>query len=196
MKDLEKALQKEQINLDSKKIEKLEEYINLLEKWNRVHNLTGAKSREKIIENIIDSIYPITFVAKPKSLLDVGTGAGFPGMILAIAWDDSEVVLAEPLNKRASFLRFVSSSLDLDNVSVFKDRVEKLEHSPFDLISSRAVTDTKLLLDLTKNVASPKTQYLFYKGSRVFDELESLKLKYDIIQKNKRNYLWIKSNDS
>jgi 16S rRNA (guanine527-N7)-methyltransferase len=196
VKDLEKALQTEQIDLDSKKIEKLEEYINLLEKWNRVHNLTGAKSREKIIENIIDSIYPITFVAKPKSLLDVGTGAGFPGMILAIAWDDSEVVLAEPLNKRASFLRFVASSLDLDNVSVFKDRVEKLEHSPFDLISSRAVTDTKLLLDLTKNVANKKTQYLFYKGSRVFDELESLKLKYDIIQKNKRNYLWIKSNDS
>ncbi len=196
MRDLEKALQQEQINLEPKKIKKLEEYIALLEKWNRVHNLTGAKSREKIIENIIDSIYPITFIAQPKNLLDVGTGAGFPGMILAIAWDEAAVVLAEPLNKRASFLRFVASSLDLENISVFKERVEKLEHSPFDLISSRAVTDTKLLLDLTKNLANTKTQYLFYKGSRVFNELESLKLKYDIIQKNKRNYLWIKSDDS
>jgi len=196
LRDLEKALQQEQINLEPKKIKKLEEYIALLEKWNRVHNLTGAKSREKIIENIIDSIYPITFIAQPKNLLDVGTGAGFPGMILAIAWDEAAVVLAEPLNKRASFLRFVASSLDLENISVFKERVEKLEHSPFDLISSRAVTDTKLLLDLTKNLANTKTQYLFYKGSRVFNELESLKLKYDIIQKNKRNYLWIKSDDS
>ena len=196
MRNLEKALQKEHIKLPKEKIGKLEEYIALLEKWNRVHNLSGAKSEEKIIENIIDSIYPIKFIKEPKSFLDVGTGAGFPGLILAIIWDKAEVVLAEPINKRASFLRFISSSLELNDVEVFKDRVENLTHSPFSLISSRAVTDTKLLLDLTKKVSNEKTQFLFYKGSRVFSEVEALKQKYDIIQKNKRNYLWIKSNDS
>ncbi len=194
--NLKEALIKEDINLQSKKIEKIEEFISLLEKWNRVHNLTGAKSKDKIIENIIDSIYPIKFIKEPKSLLDVGSGAGFPGLILAIAWDITDTILAEPINKRASFLRLVASTLNLNNVKIFKDKVEKLKSSPFDLISSRAVTDTKVLLNLTKDISDKNTQYLFYKGSDVFNELNNLKLKYDIIQKNKRNYLWIKKDDT
>ncbi len=192
--NLKSALESAGIELGSEKIGKLDIFIEKLLWYNGVHNISGAKSYGAVAENIVDSLLPINFVPKPASFLDVGTGAGFPGLVLAIAWDESECTLAEPINKRASFLRLVSHELGLKNVTVFKDRVEKLQSKPFDLITSRAVTNSKLLLELTKNVSSLQTQYLFYKGTQVFDEVKELnsKLKYDIVQKNKRNYLWIK----
>jgi 16S rRNA (guanine527-N7)-methyltransferase len=84
--------------------------------------------------------------------------------------------------------------LELDNVQVAKMRVEELEHDPFALISSRAVTDTEMLLGLTDHLKDENTQYLFYKGSRAADELESLNSQpnYDIVQWKKRNFVWIK----
>jgi len=188
------ALKSSNIVLEPEKIEKLEKFIEKLQWYNRVHNITGAKDKETIVENIIDSILPTTFIDEPKSFLDVGTGAGFPGLLLAVIWDKAECVLAEPINKRATFLRLMSQELELENVTVFKNRVENLESETFKLVTSRAVTNTKLLLDLTSSVSNSDTEYLFYKGSKVFDEIKVLnnQLKYDIVQKDKRNYLWIK----
>ena len=188
---LAEYLKKESIELDDTAIQKLEAFSVLLHEWNQIHNLTGAKTIEKIYENIIDSLYPLTFIKKPKTLLDVGTGAGFPGLILGIALPQTVVVLAEPLKKRVSFLKYACIDLGLDNVRVEAKRVEQVVHEPFEMISSRAVTDTKFLLDLTKQISDAHTSYLFYKGSRVFDEVEAVQhqLSYDIVQKNQRNYL-------
>jgi len=193
--NLSQYLDSEKITLESETIVKLEDFASLLHEWNQIHNLTGAKTIDAIYVNIVDSLYPLTFIAKPTTLLDVGTGAGFPGLVLAIALPKTEVVLAEPLKKRVSFLKYAAIDLELSNVKVEAKRVENVEHEAFDLISSRAVTNTKLLLDLTKNISDNKTEYLFYKGSRVFDEIEDVQhqLIYDIVQKNQRNYLYIKS---
>jgi len=192
--NLKKLLEKEHIQVDDLVVTKLEKFTSLLMEWNQIHNLTGAKSIEKIYDNIIDSLYPLTFIQKPSSILDVGTGAGFPGLILAIALCDVDIVLAEPLKKRVSFLKYACIDLGLDNVTVEAKRVEKLEGRSFELISSRAVTNTQLLLELTKNVSNDMTRYLFYKGSRVFEEIDGVhnELDYDIVQKNHRNYLYIK----
>jgi len=189
-------LEREGISLSVDLVEKLEAFTLLLHEWNQIHNLTGAKTVSAIYDNVIDSLYPLTFIAKPKTLLDVGTGAGFPGLVLAIVLPETEVVLAEPLKKRVSFLKYASIDLELKNVKVEGKRVENVEHKAFGLISSRAVTNTKLLLDLTEKISDPQTEYLFYKGSRVFDEIEDVQhqLDYDIVQKNQRNYLYIKSN--
>ena len=170
-------------------------FTELLLEWNKIHNLTGAKTIDAIYINIVDSLYPLTFITKPKTLLDVGTGAGFPGLVLAIALPNTKVVLAEPLKKRVSFLKYAAIDLELPNVSVEAKRVEQVEHAPFTLVSSRAVTNTRLLLDLTKDISDENTAYLFYKGSRVFDELKDVQhqLDYDIVQKNQRNYLYIKA---
>lgn len=193
---LAEYLKKESIGLEDTAIQKLEAFSVLLHEWNQIHNLTGAKTIEKIYENIIDSLYPLTFIKSPKTLLDVGTGAGFPGLILGIALPQTEVVLAEPLKKRVSFLRYACIDLGLENVRVEGKRVEQLVHEPFEMISSRAVTDTKFLLALTNDVSDAHTSYLFYKGSRVFDEVEAVQhqLSYDIVQKNQRNYLYIKAD--
>ncbi|HHS92203.1 MAG TPA: 16S rRNA (guanine(527)-N(7))-methyltransferase RsmG [Campylobacterales bacterium] len=175
--------------------EKLAKFTELLLEWNSIHNLTGAKNAYEVEKNIEDSLYPTTFIKKPSSILDVGTGAGFPGMILAIAYEDVPVVLCEPRQKRASFLKYVAMELELSNVEVVKKRVEQYDAEPFGLISSRAVTDTKMLLDLTKHLQSAKTAFLFYKGEQVFNELEAVEqqLDFDIIEKNQRNYLYIKA---
>jgi 16S rRNA (guanine527-N7)-methyltransferase len=193
--NLSQHLTKAAIPLSEEKCLKLERFATLLHEWNQVHNLTGAKELESIYENIIDSLYPVTFITPPSSLLDVGTGAGFPGMALGIYFDDTETVLCEPLNKRASFLKFIIMELELKNITVAKMRVEKLQHTPFAMISSRAVTDTQLLLEITGNVSDGQTQYLFYKGSHVFDEIKASdnQLNYAIVSRDKRNYLWIKA---
>jgi len=174
--------------------EKLKRFTALLLEWNKIHNLTGAKTPLEVESNIEDSLFPTTFIEKPSSILDVGTGAGFPGMILAIAYPDVKTVLCEPRQKRASFLKYVAMELELDNVVVVKKRVEDFDDEPFGLISSRAVTDTRMLLDLTVHLQSSDTQYLFYKGEQVFNEIEAVdgSLDYDIIEKDRRNYLYIK----
>jgi len=112
---LKELLKNENIILDDKKIELLEDFTSLLHEWNKIHNLTGARTIDAIYKNIIDSLYPMTFIKEPKNILDVGTGAGFPGFILAIIFDKAEVVLCEPLKKRVSFLKYTAISLGLDN---------------------------------------------------------------------------------
>ena len=193
---IENSLKAEGIKLDSKIISKLDTFTSLLHEWNKIHNLTGAKNIKAIHDNIIDALYPIDFISFPKNILDVGTGAGFPGLVLAIALPNSAFVLSEPLKKRASFLRFAIMELGLENVKVEAVRVEELNARPFDMITSRAVTNTNFLLKLTDKVRDSHTQYLLYKGSKVFDEIDeasTYQLCYDILQKNRRNYLYIKS---
>ena len=172
--------------------QKLDSFAKYLMDWNKVHNLTGAKTYEAINEQIYDSIYPLTFLPKQKSLLDIGTGAGFPGLILAIAMPETECTLCEPLRKRASFLKFIVMELELTNVTVSTNRVEDLEVRPYDLITSRAVTDTKTLIEWSRPFIGENTQMLFYKGEQVFEEIEGLEsCKYELISRDQRNYLWI-----
>jgi 16S rRNA (guanine527-N7)-methyltransferase len=194
MSILKQILVSQKIEVSEVQLHQLETFTVLLQEWNKIHNLTGAKHLKDIYPNIVDALFPCTFIKEPTSILDVGTGAGFPGMMLAIAYPNIKTVLCEPRNKRASFLKYVAMELGLSNVVVVKKRVEAYDHEPFGLISSRAVTDTKMLLELTEHLQSIHTHYLFYKGEQVFSELEAVSetLMYDIIEKNQRNYLYIK----
>ena len=175
--------------------EKLEFFADRLLEWNKVHNLTGAKSKEEVQANIKDSLYPLRFLDQNiKKALDIGTGAGFPGLVLAIAMPQTHWVLAEPRQKRASFLRYIASSLDLNNVEVAPKRVEQIEPFAADLITSRAVTKTPLLLDLAKSFITPDTTLLLYKGEEVDKELHNL-TNYRLEPRGKRNYLILKGRD-
>lgn len=168
----------------------IQKYKEHLFAWNRVHNLTGAKDEKTIDSFIYDSIYPITFLPKVKNLLDIGTGAGFPGLILAMGLPEVEVTLVEPLSKRASFLQFIKADLNLKNVRVVQKRVEEMPHEIFGLVTSRAVTDTDMLLNLSKNFRDENSKLLFYKGERVYDEAPH-DLKHKIIKTKNRHYLLI-----
>lgn len=171
----------------------IEVFITLLQKWGKVHNLSGRLDRQSIEENILDSIFPLNFIEEFSSFADVGTGAGYPGLIIAIAKKDIKAYLIEPRAKRVAFLNFVKASLDLKNLTILQKRVENIDDLKVELITSRAVTNTKLLIDLTHNIKQPSSSYLFYKGSLLESELEEAKINnYKIVSKDERNYLYIK----
>lgn len=191
LKSLKNLVNTRNITVPEDFFAKVEQYKTLLEKWNKIHNLTGAKTLHQIDEFIVDAITPLTFLPDIKKAMDIGTGAGFPGMILAIAMPNTHFTLVEPLSKRASFLQFVKADLGLDNVDVKALRVEQLVSEPYDLITSRAVTDTQMLLKLSEPFCIEGTLLLFYKGEKVYDEIDET-LDYTIIEAENRHYLLIK----
>ena len=190
---LKQLLEEHNLQFDDKFYADCNVFIRLLQQWGKVHNLSGRLSREDIEENILDSIYPLSFIDKYESFTDIGTGAGYPGLILAIAQRDVKSYLIEPRIKRVSFLNFVKASLKLDNLTVLCNRVEEVKSLQVDLITSRAVTNTSLLLDITTNIKKDNSSYLFYKGSMLEEELEVAKVNdYKIVNRKDRNYLYIK----
>lgn len=178
--------------------ERCEKFKSLLKEWGKVHNLTSPASlNDKDIEaNIIDSLYPLKFLNHFESFADVGTGAGYPGLILAIAKPESSCTLIEPRAKRAAFLNYAKNILGLKNVQVIQKRVEDVTTIQVELVTSRAVTNTELLLELTKHISDENTAYLFYKGSICEEEIAANgALNYEIISVGEyRNYLYIKGN--
>ncbi len=188
--DLKTTLASEKIDLPNDFFQKVQKYKEHLFKWNKIHNLTGAKTEQTLNEFIYDAVFPVSFLPKVDSLMDIGTGAGFPGMILAFALPETKVTLVEPLTKRASFLQFIKADLELKNVNVVKKRVEDMKAQVFELITSRAVTDTKMLLNLSKNFRDEHSKLLFYKGEKVFEEIDiNLDMQHKIIETKNRHYL-------
>lgn len=180
------------LGIDDKIFEKFELFTSLLLKYNKIHNVSGVKTKKEIYKNIYDSIYPLKFLdfKSIKKAIDIGSGAGFPGLLLAIVLPDVSFVLYEPILKKSAFLHLIKSKLELKNVIVLSCRVEKSEPFDVDLITSRAVTKTSLLIDICKNFISKDTILLFYKGSEVDKEVKAMK-NYQIHKRGNRQYLFI-----
>lgn len=189
--DLKATLNNDNITLPDNFFRNVQRYKEHLQKWNKIHNLTGAKDSQTLDEFIYDAVFPLSFLPKVDTLMDIGTGAGFPGMILAFGLPNTHVTLVEPLSKRASFLQFIKADLELTNVTVVKQRVEQMEPKIFDIITSRAVTETKMLLKLSENFYDSHTKFLFYKGEKVFDEVKDgvQNMQHKIIETKNRHYL-------
>lgn len=165
-------------------------FIQQLLTWNKIHNMTGATTKEEVTEHIFDAIYPLSFLPQIDNCLDIGTGAGFPGLIMAMALEKTNFTLVEPLQKRSSFLTFIASSLNLKNVTVIGKKVEDIEPRDFDLITSRAVTNTEDLLKLSQPFIRKGSLLLYFKGERVYEETNEL-YDFKIIEAPHRNYLMI-----
>lgn len=170
---------------------KIVRYKKHLMKWNKIHNLTGARDEATLDAFIEDALYPVNFLPRVESLMDIGTGAGFPGMILALALPQTQVTLVEPLRKRASFLQFIKADLGLDNVTVVAKKVQEMPCQIFDIITSRAVTQTKMLLEFSEGFRDEHTLLLFYKGQNVYNELEDAVtgMQSKVITTQNRHYL-------
>ncbi|RDU57498.1 16S rRNA (guanine(527)-N(7))-methyltransferase RsmG [Helicobacter sp. MIT 99-5507] len=140
-------------------------FCDELLKWNKIHNLTGYKSRDLIFENIEDSIYPLSFINDFKSAIDIGSGNGFPAILLAILKQDCKFYLTEPNNKKSAFLNHIAIKLELENVEIIKNRFEELPKFKVDLITSRALFKSDKLIDLSKDFLNNNGYFLFYKGS-------------------------------
>lgn len=176
--------------MDSRLKSDLEFYKKTLLAWNKTHNLSGAKDGQTLDEFIEDALFPLSFIKKPKNLLDIGTGAGFPGLILAMAMRDAQVYLVEPLAKRVSFLNYIKAKLELKNVTILRAKLEDTPPKIFEMITSRAVMSTRLLLEISKNHRDEHTTMLFYKGERVYEEVDE-NIEHKIIKRKNRHYLLI-----
>ena len=187
-KYIKSVLEKEEIFLDDTFYYCCDIFTENLLSYSKTHNITRLRTPLAIEESIIDSIYPVKFLSEIKSILDIGTGAGFPGLILSFAMRKSKIFLIEPISKRTAFLHLIKSKCDLQNVTIINKRVEEIEKFRVDLITSRAVTDTKVLLELGKPFSKKETFFLFYKGEEVTKEIPD-DVEYKIFKRDKRRYL-------
>ena len=167
-------------------------FVDELLKWNKVHKFTNYKTKEEIFAQIEDSLYPLEKIKDAKTAIDIGTGAGFPGLILAIAMPQTLWHLVEPLKKRYSFLNYMKIRLSLKNVKIIPFRLENAKIEPVELITTRAVMPTVKILEISKPYLQKDGKILLYKGSSVLDELKNLNIKAEIFSKDKRNYVIIK----
>lgn len=179
---LQDGLKALEIRLDDEAIQRLEYYFIELKKWSAKINLIAKGTADKqIIENhFLDSLTLLPLLdAGEAHLLDVGTGAGFPGLVLKAAIPQLRVTLVEPRLKRVSFLKQVIRTLGLNGVTVLSCRVEDEQRLPADAdfthITSRAVTDVASFLEMAARFTKPELEVICMKGPRWQEELAHAK---------------------
>lgn len=145
--------------------ERLLRYLALLEKWNRVYNLTGVRDMPTMVtSHLLDSLSVHPFITG-RYLLDVGSGAGLPGLPLAVAMPDLRVTLLESRQKRARFLEYVVSTLGLANVDVVCRRVEQYQpQQKFDTLVTRAFSTIAAFTDLAGHLCAKGGKLIALKG--------------------------------
>lgn len=166
----------EKINKDIE--QRLLQYLELLEKWNKVYNLTAVREKEEMVtHHLLDclSIIPHLEYLKETRVLDVGSGAGLPGIILALIKPEWKVTLLDSSHKKTSFLKQASIELGLQNVGVVTERAEQWQAPHlYDLIISRAFSDLAEFVDLTAHLCAPSGRFVAMKGLYPYEELEQL----------------------
>ncbi|MBK7659056.1 MAG: 16S rRNA (guanine(527)-N(7))-methyltransferase RsmG [Betaproteobacteria bacterium] len=157
-------------------IDRLAQYLRLLEKWNRVHNLTAIREPEQMVTlHVLDSLSVLPYVAGARSLVDVGTGAGLPGIPLALARPDLSVTLLDSSHKKATFLEQARLELKLANIAVACERVERWHpQAKFDAVVSRAFAELADFVQGARHLVAPEGTLLAMKGVHPFEEIARL----------------------
>lgn len=176
MKDL---LKEKNIILTDEMIQKFNEYFHLLVTWNEKFNLTSITDEEDVIEkHFYDCLIASdpSLLIKGKKVADLGSGAGFPGLVWAIVYSDVSFTLIEATKKKCTFLEEASKALGLKNVKVINARVEELPSSfkeSFDFVTARAVAELRILLELGVPFLKAGGIFIAMKGSHGNDELKN-----------------------
>ena len=161
-------------------IEKLEIYLATLKKWNKVYNLTAInEDSEIIVKHFLDSLSVNQYIQNSGRILDVGTGAGFPGLILALFNPEKSFVLVDGVSKKISFLQEMIGKLNLKNVIAVHTKVEQYNVAEqFDIIISRAFADIKKMIKLTSHLIKDGGKFIAMKGPDVMTELDDISLPF------------------
>ena len=184
--ELEIAAKQIEIELTKEQIEKYYNYMNLLLEWNERINLTAIiEPREIILKHFIDSLTIAKYIKDDEKLIDVGTGAGFPGIPLSIVKENTDIVLLDSLNKRINFLQVVKESLKLENITTIHGRAEEFgknrkERETYDIATSRAVAPLNILLEYLLPLVKVGGKAICMKGSNI-EEIENAKNALEIL---------------
>ena len=163
------------MRLEAARQERLLAYLELLFKWNRAFNLTAVRDPAiAVSRQLLDSLAILPLV-RGSRLLDVGSGAGLPGIPLAIARRDWRVTLLDSNSKKTRFLRQVQLELGLENLEVVQERLEQYRAGePFDTITSRAFSALPHLIDASRHLVAPGGRWVAMKGKIPREELEGI----------------------
>ena len=197
------------IGLSARQIEKLLDYLALLVKWNSVYNLTSVRDpQQMVIQHLLDAMSSLFAFKGAKKVLDVGTGGGLPGIVIAIwameAEPDMQVHLIDTVKKKTAFLTQVKVELGLEKVSVHSGHVEKLaSENMFDVITSRAFAELIDFVNLSGHLLEQDGSMIALKGKKPDEEIQRLPLAWRIEKVESlsvpgmqadRHLVWIKKN--
>ena len=162
---------------------KLLDYIALVHKWNRVYNLTAVREPERMVtHHLLDSLSVVPFLTG-KRIVDVGSGAGFPGIPIALALPQSHVTLLESSHKKSAFMKQAVIELDLQNVEIANTRAEAWHPSQrFDVVISRAFSDLGEFVALAGHLCAGDGVLAAMKGVYPDDELNQVPAGYHVQQ--------------
>lgn len=183
------------IEITEDMISKLKKYYELLSEWNKKMNLTAITEEEEVIEkHFYDCILPLVHLKNEGKLADVGSGAGFPGIVFKIIKPKLNITLIEPSNKRCQFLKEVIKELNLKDIEVITERSEdyvKDNREVFDVVTARAVANLNILSELCIPLIKKEGTFLAMKGLKGIEEskeaegaIEKLGCKIELIQEN------------
>lgn len=179
-KILENGIKILQLNISVQQINKLMAYLDLLTKWNAVYNLTSVRNPvDMVTQHLLDSLAAAFAFNHAKNILDVGSGGGLPGIVLAIIYPDKQVAMCDTVNKKTAFLKQVKAELNLENATVYTGRVEQLDkqlraNASFDVITSRAFSELSNFVNWTGHLLSPEGCMIALKGQIPTSEMAQL----------------------
>jgi 16S rRNA (guanine527-N7)-methyltransferase len=164
------------LNVSPAQQEQLMDYLALMFKWNSVYNLTSLRDpMQMVTHHLLDSLAAVPAFAAARNVLDVGSGGGLPGIVLAIVRPDMKVSMIDTVHKKTAFLTQVKAELGLANVTVYTARVEQLQVSDkFDVITSRAFADLSDFVNWSSHLLAEQGRYIALKGVAPQEEQQRL----------------------
>lgn len=179
--DLKQKLNEFNIEISDNQLEKFDKYMKLLLEWNEKINLTAIIEPDEVkIKHFLDSLTVFKYINDEDKVIDIGTGAGFPGIPLKIMKSDTKITLLDSLNKRINFLNLVIEELELKNIEAIHGRAEefarnKLYREKYDVAVSRAVANLSTLTEYMLPFVKVGGRCICMKGANLKEELDKAK---------------------
>ena len=173
--------EKYKVSLDDLAVERFDTYARLLVEWNKVMNLTGITEPDEIvIKHFVDSLTFLTYVDLPEgaSLIDVGTGAGFPGLVLAAAYPNTQVTLLDSTGKKLKAVEDIAFNMGVTNIKIVHSRAEEAGkksefREQYDFATARAVAELRVLLEYTLPFVKKNGTFLSLKAAIAEEEIHN-----------------------
>lgn len=185
---LDRGLASLGLDLDAEQRQRLLRHLELISRWNRVYNLTAVRDPAQMLtQHLLDSLAVVPALRAhlgdaPSAVLDVGSGAGLPGVAIAVACPQIEVSCVDTVAKKASFVRQVAAELPVPNLRGLHARVESLEPRPWPVITARAFASLADLVALTRPLLAEGGVWMAMKGRRPDDEIASLPADVEVLR--------------